>query len=136
MKNKLKLQIILPVKAKKIYSAWLDSLEHSAMTGGSTAIIDPRIGGKFSAWDGYIFGVTLKLEPFHNIEQSWRTTEFPQNVPDSHLEVRFKEMNNETIITLIHTNLPENQVDDYQKGWEDFYFKPMQTYFSGSDKKY
>ena len=128
------MQITLPVKPKIIYSAWLDSQEHSAMTGGSTATIDPRKGGKFSAWDGYITGVILKLEPFHRIEQSWRTTEFPHNAPDSHLEVRFNEMNDQTTVTLIHSNLPESQVDDYQQGWEDYYFKPMQKYFSGLDK--
>jgi len=128
MKNSLKISETFPADAKTLFEGWLDSAIHSAYTGGQPAKISPKVGGKFSAWDGYIFGTTLALEPYQRIVQSWRTTEFPADAPDSHLEIIFEEKKDSTKITLIHTRLPEGQVQDYLQGWKDFYFKPMQAY--------
>ena len=50
------------ISAERIYRSWLDSDEHSAFTG-SPAQIDPGVGGKFTAWEGYIYGKTLEAEP-------------------------------------------------------------------------
>jgi len=129
MKNSLRLSEIFPADARTLFEGWLDSATHSAYTGGQPARISSRVGGKFSAWDGYIFGTTLELEPYRRIVQSWRTTEFPADAPDSHLEILFEEKKEDTMITLIHTQLPEDQVVDYLQGWKDFYFKPMKEYF-------
>jgi activator of HSP90 ATPase len=115
--------------AEKIYSAWLDSQAHSAMTG-SPAEVDPAEGGKFSAWDGYIQGETLAAEPFQRILQAWRTTEFPENSPDSRLEVLIEEQDDGVQVTLIHSEIPEGQGEDYRQGWVEYYFEPMQRYFS------
>ena len=74
----------------RIYEAWLSSEEHAMMTGGA-ASIEPHVGGRHSAWDGYIHGETVVLEPERRIVQTWRTTEFPANSPPSRLEVIFEE---------------------------------------------
>jgi uncharacterized protein YndB with AHSA1/START domain len=86
MSEALKLSIELPASPEAVYHAWLDSDKHAAFTG-SPAHIDPVVGGKYEAWDGYISGVTRELQPPHRIVQTWRTTEFPKNAPDSLLEV-------------------------------------------------
>ncbi len=96
---------------------------------GSAAKVDGKAGGKFSAWDGYIFGTTLELTPNERILQAWRTSEFPEGVPDSRVEILFEEAAGGTKVTLAHTKMPEDQVEDYRQGWEDFYFKPMREYF-------
>ncbi len=49
------LSIVLPVSREKLYHAWLDSDEHTKFTA-SSAVIDPRVGGEFYAWNGYITG--------------------------------------------------------------------------------
>ena len=87
------------------------------------------MGGIFSAWDGYIFGTTLDLTPDQRIVQAWRTFEFPDDAPDSRLEVLLEEVKAGTKVTFIHTELPKGQADSYRLGWEDFYFKPMKAYF-------
>ena len=97
---------------------------------GNPAKVQGKVGGKFTAWDGYIFGLTLELEPEQRILQTWRTSEFPEGAPDSRLEILFEEVAKGTKITLIHSDMPEDQVDSYRQGWEDFYFKPMKAYFS------
>ena len=96
---------------------------------GSGAKATARVGGKFTAWDGYIFGRTLELEPDHRILQAWRTSEFPDDAPDSRLEISLEETRSGTKVTITHTEMPPEQTDSYKQGWEDFYFKPMKEYF-------
>jgi putative hydrolase of HD superfamily len=116
---------------EQIYRAWLDSDAHSAFTG-ATAVIDPQEGGSFSAWDGYIQGTTLELQPFQRILQAWRTSEFPPESPDSQLEVLLvpDEQPGWSRLTLIHHQIPPGQGQQYLRGWQDYYFTPMQEYFS------
>jgi activator of HSP90 ATPase len=31
---------------------------------------------------------------------------------------------------LHHSDIPTGQGEEYRRGWEDYYFRPMQAYFS------
>jgi uncharacterized protein YndB with AHSA1/START domain len=128
MNNTFELSITLPASPQRLYTAWLDSKEHSAFTGGK-AKIQPKVGGKFTAWDGYILGTTTELEPYRRIVQTWRTTEFPEGSSDSRLEVLFEEVAEGTKLTLKHSLLPQGQAEEYYQGWIDNYFEPMKKYF-------
>ena len=128
MKNGYKLAAVIPAKPTEIYKAWLSTKGHTAMTG-SAAKVNGKIGGKFTAWDGYIFGSILALEPDSRIVQAWRTSEFADDDPDSLVELSLKETKDGTKLTLTHSQIPEGQEDSYLQGWEDFYFKPMKAYF-------
>jgi activator of HSP90 ATPase len=129
MAESIEVSDVFPVTQKDLYLAWLDSRKHGAFTGGG-AVIDPAVGGKFTAWDGYIEGKTKELQPFKRIVQSWRTTNFPASSPDSELEVFFETVERGTKITLRHSNIPTGQGQDYKQGWKDHYFTPMKEYFS------
>jgi activator of HSP90 ATPase len=129
MSDSIQLSTVLTAAPEDIYLGWLSSREHSAFTG-SPAQIDSRLGGKFTAWDGYIQGTTLELKPYERIIQSWRTTEFPPDSPDSRLEVQLEAVEDGTKITFIHTEIPDGQGQSYYEGWEDYYFKPMLEYYS------
>jgi len=113
--------------AKKIYKTWLSSEGHTKMTGGS-AIISDIIGDKFTAWDGYIEGKNIDLEPNKRILQTWRTSQFKEDEEDSKIEVLLNEVDGKTELTLIHTNLSESG-EHYKNGWQDHYFEPMSKYF-------
>lgn len=114
--------------AEAIYSAWLNSEGHSKMTGG-LATTSAEVGARFTAWDGYIEGENLILEPYHRIVQAWRTTQFEAEEDDSEIELLLQETEGETELTLIHRKVPESG-EHYKKGWENHYFQPMQAYFS------
>ncbi len=128
---KFTLKIKIKATAKEIYKTWLDSEGHTKMTGGKATASD-KVGGIFSAWDGYITGKNISLEPYFGIKQTWRTTQFIRSNEDSILELFFEETNGETEITLIHSNLPEDG-GHYKKGWDKHYFQPMKIYFSNSN---
>jgi len=128
----LELKMEFDVSPTTLYEAWLDSETHGEMTE-SSAEIDPRIGGRHSSGDGYISGENLELEPGVRIVQSWRTTDFDDSDPDSRLELTFEETDEGSLLTLRHTNIPSGQGESYQKGWEEYYFDPMEEYFDGME---
>lgn len=124
----LKMSVTLPVKADKLYKAWLTSKEHAAFTGGA-AKISSKVGGKFTAWDGYISGKNTELKANKKIVQTWRTSEFPEDAPDSILEIDFEEKNGKTKLNLYHYNLQKGDAKKYRDGWRDYYFEPLKQYF-------
>jgi activator of HSP90 ATPase len=134
MAERIEVSETFPVQQKALYEAWLDSGKHSAFTG-SPAVIDRRVGAAFTAWDGYISGTTIVVEPFSRIIQTWRTTEFPDDAPNSEIEVIFREVPEGTKITIIHTDIPDGQGEGYRKGWIEFYFTPMKQYFQGKPNR-
>ena len=129
MKNDFTMAAVLPGEPAAIYRAWLSSEGHAAMTG-SPATVEGRLGGTFTAWDGYISGKTIELEPDRRIVQAWRTSEFPEGSPDSRVEIVLEPVNGDTKVTIVHTHIPAGQAEEYKQGWEEFYFTPMRAYFS------
>ena len=84
--------------------------------------------GKFTAWDGYIHGVSLPLEPYQRIRQRWRTTEFAGDAADSKLDVRLAAINGGTRLTLVQTEIPAGLGKNYKRHWLEHYFAPMTEY--------
>lgn len=124
------LKATLNASPSEVYSAWLSNQGHSDMTGGEAEAGD-QIGDPHTAWDGYISGKNLALEPNKRIVQSWRTTQFKSDEADSQIEILLEETNGGTELTLNHTQVPEDG-EHYIKGWEDHYFGPMREYFGES----
>lgn len=122
----------IPASPEAIYGAWLVSDGHTEMTG-SPAHATPNVGDSFDAWDGYISGKNLELEPGRRIVQSWRGSSYKESDGDSQIEVTFEPTEGGTKITLTHTNVPEDQAS-HEPGWNTHYFEPMQKYFGGKGK--
>lgn len=123
------LTALIPASPQDIYDAWLDSRAHSAMTGGR-AVQSPEVGAEVSAWDDYISGRNLELVPGERIVQSWRTTEFSDEHEDSIVTLTLEETEGGTLLTLTHSNVPEEQTSYEEGGWATHYFEPMQRYFA------
>jgi len=128
MSGSLRLSAFVPAPPAVVYHAWLNGKQHAAMTGAK-ATSQAWVGGKFTAWDGYIFGQHLELVPDCRIVQSWRTTEFPEDCPDSRLQVDLAPEADGTRLTLIQSDLPAGEAERYQVGWQQFYFEPIKRYF-------
>ena len=122
------LKTIIKASTKEIDLSWLNSKGHTKMTGGEANISD-NIGADFTAWDGYITGKNIELQPYHRILQSWRTSQFKEQEEDSQIEVLLDEVKGATELTLVHSNVPESG-EHYKNGWENHYFQPMREYFS------
>ncbi len=119
----------IPASPQEIYEAWLDSLGHSEMTGAEARMSD-EVGAEVSAWDGYISGRNLELVPGERIVQTWRTSEFADEHQDSVISVVLAELGDGTLLTLEHSNVPDDQRSYEEGGWQSNYFEPMVAYFS------
>lgn len=128
MSDQLKVSAKFPVPAKVIYNAWLNSKQHTEMTGGE-ALVTSKLGGKFKAWDGYITGKNIELIKDKRIIQAWRSSEFAKNDLDSLLVVNIEDVTGGCKVTISHSQIPKGQGTNYKQGWVDFYFLPMKAYF-------
>ncbi len=133
MKDQFEIITLLPAPPEAVFRAWLDGTLVAEFTG-SPAQGDEQPGTAFSAWDGYISGINLEIDPPHRILQSWRTTEFPPDAPDSRLEINLEAHQEGTLLRLTHSEIPEGQGEDYRSGWEEYYFAPLKSYFSKQDR--
>jgi activator of HSP90 ATPase len=126
--------VFIPAPPERVYKAYLDEQEHTAMTGAA-AKLDPREGGMFSAWDGYITGTIFQLEKGRKIVQDWITTEWPEGYARSFLSLTFIPKAKGTEVHLIQEGVPAMLVKEYENTWKEHYWKPMKNYFSALDKK-
>lgn len=124
----IKQKVTVPATPDQVYDAFMDAKKHSAFTG-SKATCNPEVGGKFTAWDGYISGKNLELEKGKKIVQEWISTDFPQGFSPSRLELTFTKTRGGTEISMVHSNVPEEQANDIAEGWHEFYWKPLKKYF-------
>ncbi len=118
---------VIPASPEEIYDTWLDSDGHTNMTG-SPAHATANVGDTFDAWDGYIRGKNVELEPGKRIVQSWRGSSYSDSDADSQIEVIFEPVEGGTKITLTHTNVPDDQAS-HEPGWTTHYFEPMKKHF-------
>ena len=128
MSESFTISAFIPATPLQVYAAWLDGDQHTEMTGGESHG-EPVVGSAFDAWDGYIHGMNLELEPARRIVQSWRSAEFPDDAPDSRLELLLENEGDGTRVTLRHWDIPPGQAANYEKGWHEHYFTPMREYF-------
>jgi activator of HSP90 ATPase len=131
----IELSRFLPAPPERIYLAWLNGPDHSAMTGGKATVESIEVGGAFSAWDGYIDGVHVALEPGRRIVQTWRTDDFPADATESYLEVRLEPAPGGTHLTIRHTEIPEGQGPAYLAGWDEHYLAPMARFFGAEARR-
>src|SRR5512144_1592506 len=113
--DSIRVSATIPASPERIYKAWLSGEDHAAMTGGA-AKIEPGVGGRFTAWDGYISGETLELSDGKKIVQAWRTAEVPEGSAPSKLEVLLEEVDGGTSVIFVHTEIPEGDGEKYEEG--------------------
>ena len=124
MKTKtIRQSVTIKANPHEVYDALMDSRKHSKFTDGK-ASISRKVGGKFTAYDGYIEGVNLELVPDRKIVQSWRGSDWPEG-HYSKATFSLKQVEGGTRLSFTQTGVPDEQYDSISQGWHDFYWKPM-----------
>lgn len=124
----IKQTVFIPATPEEVYEAYTNPAIHSEFTGAQ-ATGAAEAGEAFTAWDGYIEGQYVELEPGKRVVQTWSTTEWPTGAAPSTLELTFDERDGGTDITLVQTDVPSEQASDYDEGWHSSYWEPMLEYF-------
>ena len=130
MRNIIFQTVTLPASAETLFEMYLDPNVHQAITGAPVAIGDER-GAPFEAFNGSLTGTTIEVVEPTLIVQSWRSTEFKDTDPDSTLILSFTPKGNEGRIDLIHLDVPDQDYDGVNEGWEKYYWGPWRDYIAG-----
>jgi activator of HSP90 ATPase len=121
--------VVLPAEPDDVYNAFVNARTHAAFTQ-SPATGMARVGCAFTAWDGYISGVHRELIKGRRIVQDWRTTEWPAGARPSLLTLTFRKVKGGTAVKLVQSKVPAAQAESYRQGWKDFYWAPLEAYFT------
>ncbi|HTA82967.1 MAG TPA: SRPBCC domain-containing protein [Bacteroidia bacterium] len=120
-------------KTATLYSMYLDSKHHTAITGGVPAKISAKEGAKFSAHDGYIIGKNLQLVKNKLIVQSWYGTDWEKGSDESTFIMLFEQKGKDAVIHMTHANIPDKHVAGIKSGWNDYYWTPWKKYLASME---
>lgn len=124
----ISLTVEIPVYPERVYRAWMDSYEHSLFTKNK-ATITGQVGGKFTALAGQVESIIQTASPFDRIVQTWKMSQFPQNAPDSSIELSFEPTCTGAQVTLNHSGVDAAITRQMMQWWEETYFRPLRDYF-------
>ena len=110
----------------EVYEMLMDAKKHTAFTGAK-AKINNKVGGKFSAYDGYCDGVNLELVPDKKIVQTWRASDWPEG-HYSTATYELTKVKGGTKLSFTQKDVPEDQYADIKQGWIEFYWDKMKEY--------
>ncbi len=124
----LKQTVDLAAKPMKVYKALLSSKEHSAFTG-SVAKVSDKLGGKTSAYEGWIEAENLQLAPGKKIVQAWREADWPEG-HFSRAIFDFKGFKGGCRLTFTQEGVPAGKFHAIKEGWAEHYWDKMKVYFA------
>jgi activator of HSP90 ATPase len=107
----------------------MNSSKHSAFTG-SDCEISNEIEGECFMYDGYILATNLELVPSKLIAQSWVAME--DEWPEGHfstISIELTPKEEGTLITFTHSDVPDALNEALAKGWYEYYWEPLESYF-------
>ena len=109
----------------EVYEMLMDARKHAKFTGAS-AIISRSVGGMIKAYDGYIDGRNISLEPDKKIVQAWRGSDWPEG-HYSRATFALAEVKGGTRLTFTQTGVPEDEYEPIREGWKEHYWDKMKA---------
>lgn len=94
---------------------------------GYPAVMSTEPGSEFSLWDGDITGKNLEFIQDKKIVQEWY---FGEQSEGSIVTISITNDGENSIVTVEHTNIPDDDFDDIAEGWREFYFDAIINFFN------
>ena len=110
----------------EVYEALMDSEKHSAFTGDE-AEISREVGGRFYAYNGYIEGTNVELQPDTKIVQRWRSDGWPEG-HYSIVTFELKKTRGGTKLSFTQEGVPDDDYESRSEGWVDQYWDRMKDF--------
>lgn len=129
MPKVVKQSVVLPARARELYSMYLNPRTHAAITGYKVEI-GARVGARFKAFNGALTGRILQIVPGRLIVLAWRSRPFHKRDDDSTLILRFTSHGKKGRIELVHVNVPDHDYRGVNNGWKQYYWKPWRKYLA------
>lgn len=121
----IKQRHVITAPVDEVYIALTNPLTIELWSGFEAQFEDVE-GSEFSIFDGDITGRNLKFIENELIRQRWY---FDTQDAESIVTIRFKSEGKNTIIELLHENVPDEAFDELTEGWKKYYFGALKKYF-------
>ncbi|KAK7605499.1 hypothetical protein V9T40_007357 [Parthenolecanium corni] len=104
----------------ELYAALTETDLVRAFSSGP-AILELKEGGKFELFGGNIHGTFKELVPNQKIVQNWRIKRWPEE-HYSVVTITIEQQNDNTILNLVQTGVPESEYDGTRENWDRYYW--------------
>lgn len=94
---------------------------------GDEAKMSPNVGGTFTLWGGQMFGTNLEVVKNKKLVQEWC---YDQWDAPSKVTITIKPKGKQSVVELIHEDVPEKSVQSITAGWDSYYLGAMQEMFA------
>ncbi len=116
----------IPASPEDVYNALTNPVTLQLWTG-EPAEMTTVPGSEFSLWDGSISGKNIAFEEGKKIVQQWY---FGDQEEESVVTIILHEKGNGTSVELSHTNIPDEEYDDFADGWNTYYFGALREFYT------
>ncbi|MDQ3046781.1 MAG: SRPBCC domain-containing protein [Bacteroidota bacterium] len=93
---------------------------------GDEVKMSAEVGAKFSLWGGQMFGTNLEVIKNKKLVQEWC---YDQWEAPSKVTFTLKAKGKQTIVELLHEDVPEKSVNSITDGWNAYYLGAMKEMF-------
>ncbi len=125
----------IPAPPREVFDAWLDpACPGTPWSRTEELILDPRLDGLFyfrslknEGTGGAHYGRFIAFDRPSKVQYTWMS--ISTRGLESVVTVTFQERGDETLLSLRHENLPDDEYgQSHQTGWEFFLNRLMETF--------
>jgi activator of HSP90 ATPase len=109
-----------------IYSA-LTNPYTIELWSGYPAQMSTEPGSEFSLWEGDITGKNIEFIKDKEIIQEWY---FGDQVEKSVVKITILPDRDNSLITVDHSNIPDEDYDEIAEGWREYYMDAIKNFFN------
>ena len=133
-----KFERTIPAAPNEVFDAWLDpKIPGNPWNAAEKFVLDPKVDGLFywSLKGASHYGRFIEIERWSRIQHTWVS---PNTLgEESTVTVTFKKHGDYTLMTLVHSDLPEHELArGHEKGWNYFLEIFREQFGNGSRKQY
>lgn len=124
----IKIVMTIPAPPRKVFAALTEAktIRLWSEQGGK---IQPKVGGKFEMFDGWVKGTVLEYKPGKALAYTWHPGDWDGTVKST-VRYTFTATKSGTKVTLTHSGFPnEHERKNHYYGWYEFVFEPLKSYF-------
>ena len=109
-----------------VYSA-LTNPHTIELWSGYPAVMSTEPGSEFSLWEGDITGKNLEFIQDKKVKQEWY---FGEQTTESIVTISITPDRENSLVTVEHTNIPDDEFDNIAEGWREYYFDAISNFFN------
>jgi len=134
----IKVERLITASSQDVFDAWFDlNVPGTTWNAAEKFILDLKIDGLFywTLKGTAHYGRFTEIERPHLIQHTWVS---PNTLgKESKITVTFKEYGADTLMTLVHSDLPDtDEARGHERGWSYFLDVFREQFGSGSRKKF